>query len=248
MLKNAIRFALSLPFRLLPGAFRYRLVQWILDAAAGQSPAKALRSLLQMESHLTWCIDRTAVRYGGGVHAKHRLMGYHDFFVERVSENERVLDIGSGNGALAHSIASQAGATVVGIDLRPVNVTRAREMFRHPNLGFVQGDALCDLPDEPFGVVILSNVLEHIEHRVDFLRRVREQINPTRLLIRVPSVDRDWRVPLRKELGVPHFSDGTHFTEYTEGSFRDEMRAAGLAVSHLQINWGEIWAEVTCHG
>jgi len=41
-----------------------------------------------------------------------------------------------------------------------------------------------------------------------------------------------------------YFSDGTHCTEYTRESFEEEMRAAGLSVTHMQINWGEIWAEV----
>jgi hypothetical protein len=58
-------------------------------------------------------------------------------------------------------------------------------------------------------------------------------------------IDRDWRVPLREELGEFHFTDPTHFTEYTRESFEREMAAAGFAVRELQINWGEIWAEVS---
>jgi hypothetical protein len=59
----------------------------------------------------------------------------------------------------------------------------------------------------------------------------------------VPLSTRDWRVPLRKELGLFHFSDPTHYTEYTQESFEDEIRQAGLQVTDLRINWGEIWAE-----
>ena len=30
--------------------------------------------------------------------------------------------------------------------------------------------------------------------------------------------------------------------------YHQEMAAAGLTVSHLQVNWGEIWAEVAAAG
>jgi hypothetical protein len=56
--------------------------------------------------------------------------------------------------------------------------------------------------------------------------------------------DREWRVPLRKELGLYYFSDPTHFIEYTRDSFEREMAEARLDIVHLQVNWGEIWAEV----
>ena len=42
---------------------------------------------------------------------------------------------------------------------------------------------------------------------------------------------------------MSYFSDPTHYTEYTQQSFEEELREAGLAIAHLQINWGEIWAE-----
>ena len=78
----------------------------------------AMRVLLRADDFLTKCINRLAIEYDGGVHVKHRLMKYHDFFVERISPGERVLDVGCGYGAVAYSVASRAGAVVVGIDLR----------------------------------------------------------------------------------------------------------------------------------
>lgn len=204
----------------------------------------AMRVLLRADDVLTKCINRLAIEYDGGVHVKHRLMKYHDFFVERISPGERVLDVGCGYGAVAYSVASRAGAVVVGIDLRAENIVKARQLFQHPNLSFLQGDVLQDLPKESFDVIMLSNILEHIEHRVEFLTIVHERLSPQRCLIRVPMSNRDWRVPLREELAMSYFSDPTHYTEYTQESFEKEIRAAGLTITHLQINWGEIWAEV----
>ena len=204
----------------------------------------AMRVLLRADDFLTKCINRLAIEYDGGVHVKHRLMKYHDFFVERISPGERVLDVGCGYGAVAYSVASRAGAVVVGIDLRAENIVKARQLFQHPNLSFLQGDVLQGLPKESFDVIMLSNILEHIEQRVEFLTIVHERPSPQRCLIRVPMFNRDWRVPLREELAMSYFSDPTHYTEYTQEGFEKEIRAAGLTITHLQINWGEIWAEV----
>jgi 2-polyprenyl-3-methyl-5-hydroxy-6-metoxy-1,4-benzoquinol methylase len=182
--------------------------------------------------------------YGDGVHVKHRLMRYHDFFVTRIAAGERVLDIGCGYGAVAQSIAERAGADVVGIDLDPANVAAARAMFPHPRLTFVAGEAPRDLTDERFDVVVASNVLEHIEDRPTFLAEVQRRARPSRWLIRVPMINRDWRVPLRQELGLFHFCDPTHFVEYTRDTFAAELAAAGFSVADVTINWGELWAEV----
>ena len=150
-MRHALRVIAAWPFRLLPAALRRRAVQAGLTAAAqGGDPAAALRELLQIETDLHGLIDETAMAYGRGVHVKHRLMRYHDFFVDRIRAGERVLDIGCGYGAVAHSIAERSGADVVGLDLDHANVASAKRMFPHPRLTFVAGEAPRDLPDGRF--------------------------------------------------------------------------------------------------
>ena len=204
----------------------------------------AMRLLLIIDNLVSKLINRLAISYDGGVHVKHRLMRYHDFFVNRIAPGERVLDVGCGYGAVAYSLATRAGARVTGIDLNEANVAKARGKFHHPNLTFVHGDARTSLPSGPWDVLVLSNILEHIERRIFFLTELQQGLRPSRMLIRVPMIDRDWRVPLREELGMFHFGDSTHFTEYTAESFEKELREAGLSIRHVQYNWGEIWAEV----
>ena len=204
----------------------------------------AMRLLLMVDNAVSKLINRLAIPYDGGVHVKHRLMRYHEFFVNRVAPGERVLDIGCGYGAVAYSLATRAGALVTGIDLNEANVAKARGKFHHPNLTFVHGDARANLPPGPWDVLVLSNILEHIDQRISFLTELQQGLRPSRMLIRVPMIDRDWRVPLREELGMFHFGDSTHFTEYTAESFEEELREAGLSIRHVQYNWGEIWAEV----
>lgn len=230
---------------LLQGAAAERFVRFVVRLwASGLSrlePASGLRRLLTLEDDLQPCIDGLAMRLDGGVHAKHRLMAYHDFFVDNVERGERVLDLGCGKGELAHDLAVRAGVTVTGVDISRPSLDFARERFRAPGLEFIEGDALTWEPPHDYDVVALSNVLEHIGPRVEVLRHLRSAVRPDRFLIRVPSDERDWRVPLRKELGLPHFSDPTHETEYTVEQLRSELHDAGLGIRKLVQRWGELW-------
>lgn len=207
------------------------------------SPADGLRFLLSLEAALYPMQGQLAIAYGSGIHTKHRHI-HHDFFVSRISEGEKVLDLGCSNGVLDYDIAHRAGAYITGLDLNAANIAVARERYAHSRVEYRVGDARYDLPQGPFDVVILSNLLEHLGDRSAFLRRVQEVVRPSRFLIRVPLFERDWRVPLKKELGVEWRLDPTHETEYTLESFDEEMTASRLRIKHREVRWGEIWAEV----
>ena len=219
----------------------------LIDAASTRalklSPAKALKFLFGLDAALYPLQGLLAVEYDGGVHTKHRHTGYHEFFVRRVRKGERVLDIGCGIGALSFDLAEKSGANVSGIDLDPENIKIARENYSHSKIVYQQGDVLTFSLDGAFDTIILSNVLEHLPNRSQFLRETVERIRPSRILLRVPVFERDWRVPLKQELGIDYRLDDTHLTEYTLESFAAEMAAAALLVIHQEVRWGEIWAE-----
>ena len=153
------------------------------------------------------------------------------------------MDIGCGIGAVAYDVAERGGAYVVGIDFNADSIAKARLKFAHAHVEYRIGNALQQLDDEQFDVVILSNVLEHLPERPFFLQKVQSTLNPSRILIRVPLFERDWRVPLKKELGVEWRLDPTHEIEYTLETFAAEMGEANLKVTHLEVRWGEIWSE-----
>lgn len=201
-----------------------------------------LRLLLRLDNLLYRYTSVAAVRYGGGLHPKHRLTAYHDFFARHIRAGERVLDIGCGNGVVDWDVATRTGALVTGVDRDAAAIAHAQAHYRHERLRFRVGEAWAAAEGEAFDVVVLSNVLEHLDGRVEFLQRIRERLAPQRLLVRVPLFERDWRVPLKAELGVDHRLDPTHYTEYRETEFRDELRSAGFDVVEAEIRWGEIWA------
>jgi len=216
---------------------------YVADRARSTTPDEGLRMLFRLEDVLYTAEGELAVRYGKGVHTKHRHTGYHDFFIRRVHQGESVLDVGCGVGAVAQDVAERCGATVTGIDISRENIAAAQRMHAHPGVRYIVGDALEMEQFSGAEVVILSNVLEHLAGRPGFLRKLLARTCPKRVLIRVPLFERDWRIPLRQELNVEYRLDPTHETEYTLDSFAAEMEEAGLRVMHQEVRWGEIWAE-----
>ena len=240
----ALARVLALMMSVIPWKLRHGQIfaALVLESRIGR-PDAALRRLYSLHDDLERIIAERAMAHGGGVHPKHGLTRYHDFFVARIGPDERVLDIGCGYGAVARAIArARPGATVAGIEIEARLVEQARAADNPPNLAFILGDATRTLPDGPWTTVVLSNILEHLEDRVDFLRALMAAQEPKVVLIRVPAFERSWHVPMRKELGMFYFNDRTHFIEHTEAQFREEIAAAGLEITEFRTVWGEIWA------
>ena len=242
--------ARRVPGRPLRPLFPYSLWRvlfrtWLKAIRSQPDKRRAMRQLLQLYGDAYEGADLGAIAYDEGVHAKHRLMRYHDFFVDRVHEGERVLDVGCGKGELAYDLAERGGATVVAIDASPWMLEFARARFTHPRVTYVQADAVDYAPDKRVDLAVLSNVLEHIDRRAELLRSLRERAGATRLLIRVPVLERDWTVPLRQEVGLPHFSDPEHKLEYDAELLRNELGEAGWTMGDPILRWGEIWVEAS---
>lgn len=177
-----------------------------------------------------------------GLHPKHRIINYHQFFLDNVSPNFSVLDIGCGNGFLAYDVAGKV-RHVTAIDFDQTSLATARHTYQRNNIEFLYGDVTTYRFKAQFDAIVLSNVLEHIKDRVTFLKKIG-RIAP-RILIRVPMIDRDWMTLLKQEMGIEYRLDPTHFTEFTEESFRDELQQAGLTITALSVRFGEIYSVIT---
>jgi len=200
--------------------------------------SRALILLLQIHTKIYSLISALSVRVEG-VHPKHRLMDYHRFFVDHISSADRVLDIGCGNGALAFDVAKKA-KEVIAIDINEKNIQKAKSKFFRENIEYRVGDATKDLGGEVFDVVVLSNVLEHIDQRVELLQKIL-LIAPT-VLLRVPMFDRDWLTLYKKEKGVEWRLDQTHFIEYTDEILTQELSMGGWKIQENKVCFGETWA------
>lgn len=181
-----------------------------------------------------------------GLHPKHRLLKYHHWFSERLQQNWDVLDIGCGNGALAYDIKTSC-RSVTGIDINSDNIDKANKSFSRKGVTYICGDALRYEFRTNFHAIILSNVLEHIEKRVDFLKSIyinQDKKKSPVLLLRVPMITRDWISMYKKEIGIEWRLDRTHYIEYTLEQIFDEMNQAGLTIESYEVQFGEFYGVV----
>lgn len=201
-----------------------------------------IKFLLIIDNYIYSRISKYAIILENGIHPKHRLMKYHDFFVSNIGPDDIVLDIGCGNGSVAYDVAKKA-KSVVGIDIDGNKIRDAKKNFLLDNIEYICGDIISWPFKQKFDVIIMSNVLEHIENRIKFLKKIKGL--GRKFLIRLPMINRSWVVLYKKELGIEYRLDKTHYIEYTIESFTRELEEADLKIGDYSIQFGEIWAVVT---
>jgi 2-polyprenyl-3-methyl-5-hydroxy-6-metoxy-1,4-benzoquinol methylase len=143
-----------------------------------------------------------------------------------VARGERVLDVGCGAGEFSAKLA-RAGAHVVGIEVAPTALDRART--NHPDLDFrlVELDQPLPFDDNSFHVVWAGEVIEHVADTARWLSELRRVLAPGgRLLLSTPNHGR----VLLALRGIEHFSDplGDHLHLYTRRSLRQLLEEFGF--------------------
>tara|TARA_Y100000589_G_scaffold316293_1_gene340884 strand:+ start:2354 stop:3109 length:756 start_codon:yes stop_codon:yes gene_type:complete len=231
-------------WKLIPSKIRiYFFIFLFLLESRDKNTGNGLKKLFKLKDKLEWVINERALFYGNGIHPKHKLTRYHDFFVDRINDGEVVVDIGCGYGAVARSIAkSKVKSKIYGIDIDEEKINQATSYKNPPNLIFLKGNAEKSMNIKA-DVIVLSNVLEHIFLRNEFLNNIRRSTNAKKFLIRVPMFERDWQIPLRKELKTNFFSDDDHKIEHTIDEFKNELKKSDFEITYISTVWGEIWAE-----
>ena len=248
MKKNHILYIaklVSIPWLILPFRLRkiFFTIFFILESR-GDDPKKGLKSLFLIKDNLDWVINERALKYGSGIHPKHYLMNYHKFFSSRIKDGSKVLDVGCGIGIVSLKIAKElTKSSIIGIDIKKKNIIIANQLLNKCNLSnvnFIHGD-IYNQNDIKADYVILSNILEHIENRTEFLKNIQKISNSKIFLIRVPNFERDWQIAMRKELGIYYFSDVDHKIEHTVCDLKKDLENAGFIIKETITAWGEIW-------
>jgi len=103
------------------------------------------------------------------------------------------------------------------------------------------GTRLLDAVDESSDIAILTEG-KWTGNRIEFLASFKSISGVKKILIRVPSFERDWEIALRKELGANYMSDPDHKIEHTLKDLKYEVESAGWIFSEYIVSWGEIWA------
>jgi methyltransferase family protein len=192
--------------------------------------------------------DTFAMVLNGGGHPKHAIIGYGKWFSDQVGKSWVVVDIGSGDGMVSAAVSEKANF-VYGIELSEKNIKKAEGRNKRENVVYINEDAVeYEYKfDKPVDCIILSNILEHLEHRVVFLKDLIKKINWSSgsgtFLLRVPAIDRDWMVLYKKSKGLEYRNDPGHFIEYTVDTLNIELEEAGLSVISVKRCFGEIYVK-----
>ena len=238
---------ISIFWRIIPFKFRKFLFTslFILESRDKKTKNGLIR-IFYIKDKLEWIINERAINYDKGVHPKHRLTNYHQFFIDRIKDGDTLLDVGCGNGSVSIDIAlAKSNTKIIGIDINKNNINFAEKLkdkYSLKNINFIYGNVI-DQENINADVVILSNVLEHIEDRRSFLEGIIKNTGAKNFLIRVPLFERDWQIPLRKELKIYYYSDLDHKIEHTVEELKLELINVNLEIKELLTIWGEIWVQ-----
>lgn len=158
--------------------------------------------------------------------------------VSWVRPGARVLDLGCAAGIIARALAESRGCSVVGVEAEEALAAKARP--------FCRDLVVADLEDprtlervaaafEPFDVVVLADVLEHLRDPRATLRAARGLLAARgTLLVSLPNVA-NWRVRLallsgRFEYADTGILDRTHLHFYTRRSAARMIAEAGFHI------------------
>jgi len=142
---------------------------------------------------------------------------------------DRVLDVGSASGSIAHYL-STFGCDPVGVDLSEAGVRRARERF--PELRFEVADAgALPFPDGSFDKAVAADVTEHLDDATlrAMLAECRRVLVPGGTLsIHTPNPRH--LIERLKARNLVLAQNRTHIGLRTGADLRDELERAGFTV------------------
>jgi len=204
------------------------------------------RAKLRLYLDLEWAAERLAHEKSFRVFEEHpvRTRSF-DFLARHLTARYRVVDLGCGSGDLSLQIAAKT-KHVVAIDHSTQLIAEARQKSTLQNLEFKEGNALDFLTSasEPFDVLILSHILEHLDEPETFLK---QHLKFARFFyIEVP----DWeRTPLnayRQKVNAGlQYSDNDHIWEFDRVDMQGLIHTCGLTIIDHEFRYGvqKYWCE-----
>ena len=70
---------------------RYIFTSFFILESRQNNPLISIKNLFLIKDKLDWIINERALKFGEGIHPKHSLTNYHDFFIERIKNGDNVI-------------------------------------------------------------------------------------------------------------------------------------------------------------
>ncbi len=190
------------------------LVALVRQIFSGNEPTKVeLEYLFNLQKQIDHLINKKSVTYYNGKHPKHHLWtGHYQFILDHVQEGDVVFDVGTGaSSSYTHELA-RCCKQIDCCDVREDLVKISRQNNPYENLEFLVMDITKELPDKHYDVVIMSHILEHLEHPEKVLEHIKKITK--KIIIRLPRYDDHWMYLVKKDLGLFYCKDADHKREY----------------------------------
>ena len=152
---------------------------------------------------------------------------------------ERVLDLGCGAGRFVAALR-EAGAEVVGVELAPGALERARRNVPGADLRLAEPDGTLPLEHRSVDLVWCSEVLEHVADTLLVLTEARRVLRPGgRLLLTTPYHGRVQAAVIAFTRFDARFDPlGSHLRFYTRTSLARALDAGGFTPERIRAAGG----------
>ena len=181
--------------------------------------------------------DCEPIEAGAKYPAKLNFDSTHSRVYEMIPRGARVLDLGSGTGALGAALKERKNCFVTGVDLERSFLAARFDRFIVANLD----RSIPDVGDTPYDYVLALDVVEHLASPENFLDQLRQLTAPwpnVRIVLTTGNIGfLVMRLSLmlgRFEYGRRGILDLTHRRLFTLATFRRALQSSGLRVEHYE--------------
>jgi 2-polyprenyl-3-methyl-5-hydroxy-6-metoxy-1,4-benzoquinol methylase len=184
-------------------------------------------------------LDSIAGNYTEEVGFEVDLQKYKITEISRFIHGDSMLDVGCGVGAMTKAFSNRF-KRIVGIDGSTVKINKANEWNKAENIEYILTLFEDYKPAEKFDFIVSTNVLEHVDDSVTFLKVIKEWLNPGgRVVMTVPNA-----LGLHKRIGkqIGVIDDYYKLTEadygkghkriYDKDSLKADFEKAGYTIYH----------------
>lgn len=160
------------------------------------------------------------------------------FLTPRVNPGMKVLDLGCGYGVQSVALAPRV-ESVLGVDKNEDRIRCAKQNVRTQNIEFLCTDIqfYLERTADKFDLVILSHILEHIDHPEAFLNRLKSRTQF--LYVEVPDIERDYLTLYGLKVGAKIlYSDADHIWEFDREDLLRIFTSCQLQVEASDYRFG----------
>lgn len=125
---------------------------------------------------------------------------------------DRIIDVAAAQGNFSIALA-KLGYAVTWNDIRADLIDYVKQKYDSGGIEFRAGNVLGVATPQPYDVAVVTEVIEHVAHPDEFLRRVAELVRPGGAIVLTTPNGRYFRNPL------PRFSDCHDFSRFEAAQF-----------------------------